>query len=102
MATVEEVAQQIDHLLRSQGAAPYVERGAHRTAQPGYVVTVLPSDAIAGIAVRHLPLSDDPLRHVQEYRRIIEHGLQLPNLHLMTVAGASDYKLWITWHQSPP
>jgi hypothetical protein len=102
MATIEEVAQRIERLLRRQGAVPYVERSARQSAQPGYVVRVLPSGAAKMIEVRHLPPSDDALRQVQAYRRVIEHGSQLPSLHVMTVVGASDAKLLIAWHHDPP
>jgi hypothetical protein len=38
MTMAEEMAQQIDRLLRSLGAVPYVERGSRQPAQPGYAV----------------------------------------------------------------
>jgi hypothetical protein len=101
MVAAEEVVQQIDRFLRHEGAVPYVEWTARGSAQPGYVVQVLLSGATARIEVRHLPPSDQALRHVQAYRCAIEGGLHLPGLHYMTVVGASDYKLLITWHRDP-
>jgi hypothetical protein len=103
MATADEVVQRIEFLLRRQGAVPYVERGDGWPAQSGYVVLVLPGGAAAGIEVRHLPLSDDPLGHVQEYRRMIEREVPpVPGLRLMTVAGTLEYKLLVAWHRDVP
>jgi hypothetical protein len=100
MATAEEMAQHVDYLLRIQGAVPYIERRARQPAQPGYVVQVQLSGATVGIAVRHLPPSDDALRQVEAYRRVLERELPALGLHLMTVVGASDYKLLIAWYDT--
>jgi hypothetical protein len=103
MATAEEVAQRVDHILRGQGAVPYAERRALRPERPGYVVRVWRSGATAGLAVRHLPPSDDALRHLEAYRRAIAAELPVPGLHLMTVVGASAYQLLVVWqHESAP
>jgi hypothetical protein len=102
MATIEEVAQQIDRLLRRQGAVPAVERGTRGQAPPGYVVTVRPSGAAKVIEVRHFPPGDEALRQVLAYRRLIEREGQGLGLHLMTVVGASDAKLMITWQHDLP
>jgi hypothetical protein len=101
MATAEEVAQRVDHILRSQGAVPSVERRALQPARPGFVVHVWPRGTTAGLAVRHLPPSDDALRHLEAYRRAIAAELPVPGLHLMTVVGASDYQLLVAWQHEP-
>jgi hypothetical protein len=102
MDRASEVAQRIGRILQAHGAVPYVAHELSQPAQPGYVVFVLLDGATAGIELRHLPASDDALRHLQAYRRSLERGLLLPGLHLMLVLGPSDDKLVLIWHGAVP
>jgi hypothetical protein len=102
MASAREVADRIARILQTAGAVPYVGRDQSQSAQPGYVVQVLPGGGAAGMAVRHLPPSAEAHRQVLAYRRILEREVLLPGLHVMVVLGPLDAKRLLTWHVEPP